>query len=138
MDALREELDDMEKDKRRKGTEALDRFFAELDRNPMAFMRDGSVGMTEVLEHSRQMEKARCMRKITVMKARLESLYSEMQSLGLDMMEDKAYASKGEEVMHHLNAAITGYYELIDYYTEELSILGFRVLDLEVEANGHQ
>lgn len=138
MDALKEERNDMEKERRRKGSEALDRFFSELDKNPMAFMRDGSVGITEVLEHSRQMEKARCMRKITVMKARLEALYSEMQDLGLNMLEDKAYAQKGEEIMYHLNAAITGYYELIDYYTEELAILGFRVMDLEVEANGYQ
>lgn len=138
MDALREERNDMEKERRRKGTEALDRFFSELNKNPMAFMKDGSVGITEVLEHSRQMEKARCMRKITVMRARLEALYSEMQDLGLNMLEEKTYASIGEDIMHHLNEAITGYYELIDYYTEELAVLGFRVMDLEVEANGYQ
>jgi plasmid maintenance system killer protein len=139
MDALKEELLELEKERKKKINKRfrpIDEYFDMLEKDHMAFMRDGSASTPDILEHSLEIERACCMRKIVVYKARLEALYSEMKEVDLRIMEDNFYCEKGEEIMHHLSEAINGFYELIDHYEEELELLGFGVLTCEIEANG--
>lgn len=134
MDTLREERIEIERenDKRLQGAKRLQDFFDALEADPMAFCKSETTKV-DIYEKELDIERARCMRKITVFKCRLEQLYKEFAAFQLELMNDKLYSEIQERILLDMSKAISGFYELIDYYEEELLMLGIPITELEKE-----
>lgn len=133
MKYLKEEYDEMMKEKdlktRRKG---LDAFFEKLESDPLYLCPNG-VTKEDIAQYGLSLEKAKCMRKVTVLEAQLSDIYKEFGSVSFEMMGDPMYGDMGEEVLEHLSAALLKINEMIEFYKDELLVLGFDILQCEKE-----
>lgn len=110
----------------------LDEFFEKLDKDPLYLMPDG-CSKADIFAEDCRLQKAACMRKITVFESQLRELYSQMSGMSFAMMEDPVYVELSEKVLNDLADAIDRLEDMIEKYSEELEILGFDILECERE-----
>ena len=125
MDALKEEQMEVKCQdgvivRQGRSNKALDEFFKRLEEDPDAFMAHNHM---DIYRYTKELEKARCIRKITVFKARLEQLYEEYEAFQRELMSDPIYSEIQERILQDMARAISSYYELIDQYEEDILVL---------------
>lgn len=131
MKYLKEEYDEMMKTKDfKKSRSSLDEFFEALEKDPCCFMKDG-CSKEDIARHGLELEKAKCMRKVTVLEAQLLDVYREFDYISFSMMGDPMYGDMGEAILEHLSKALIKIDEMIEFYKDELTILGFDILECE-------